>query len=74
MLYRYQRYIARNLTHSLLLITVSLTGIIWLTQALRFLDFIIDQGMQVSVFLELTSMLLPSLFMMVLPAATSTLR
>ncbi len=68
-MYRYSNYIARNLIHSTLLITFSLTSIVWLTQALRFIDFIVNQGVSISIFLKLTALLIPSLVLMVLPPA-----
>lgn len=68
-MYRYSKYIARHLIHSTLLITFSLTSIVWLTQALRFIDFIVNQGISVMVFLKLTLLLVPSLLLMILPPA-----
>lgn len=69
MMYRYNRYIARHLLHSALLIAFSLTSIVWLTQALRFIDFIVNQGVSIAIFLKLTALLLPSLLLMILPVA-----
>jgi lipopolysaccharide export system permease protein len=68
-MYRYSLYIARQLAHSILLLTFSLTSIIWLTQALRFIDFIVNQGVSIGVFLKLTVLLIPSLLLMILPPA-----
>lgn len=68
-MYCYSKYIARHLIHSTLLITFSLTSIVWLTQALRFIDFIVNQGVSVLIFLKLTVLLIPSLVMMILPPA-----
>ncbi len=68
-MYRYSQYIARHLVHSTLLITFSLTSIVWLTQALRFIDFIVNQGVSVMIFLKLTVLLVPSLLLMILPPA-----
>lgn len=68
-MYHYSKYIVRHLIHSTLLITFSLTSIIWLTQALRFIDFIVNQGVSVMVFLKLTALLIPSLLLMILPPA-----
>ena len=68
-MYHYSKYIARHLVHSTLLITFSLTSIIWLTQALRFIDFIVNQGVSITIFLKLTVLLLPSLVLMILPPA-----
>lgn len=65
----YKHYIARQLVHSTLLITVSLTSIVWLMQALRFVDFIVNQGVSILVFLKLTLLLVPSLLLIVLPPA-----
>lgn len=68
-MYRYNKYIIRHLVHSTLLITFSLTSIVWLTQALRFVEFIVNQGVSINVFLHLTVLLIPSLLMMILPPA-----
>ena len=68
-MYRYSKYIVRHLVHSTLLITCSLTSIVWLTQALRFIDFIVNQGVSIMVFLQLTLLLIPSLVLMILPPA-----
>jgi len=68
-MYHYSKYIARHLIHSTLLITFSLTSIVWLTQALRFIDFIVNQGVSIMVFLKLTILLIPSLLLMILPPA-----
>lgn len=55
--------------HSMLLITFSLTSIVWLTQALRFIDFIVNQGVSITVFLKLTVLLIPSLLNVIFPPA-----
>jgi lipopolysaccharide export system permease protein len=62
-------YIFRLLSWPLLLITFCLTSIIWLTQALRFIDFIINRGLGVLDFLYITLLLVPALLMIVLPVA-----
>lgn len=68
-MYRYNKYIIKHLVHSTLLITFSLTSIVWLTQALRFVEFIVNQGVSITVFMELTLLLVPSLLMMIFPPA-----
>ena len=68
-MYQYSKYIARQLVHATLLITFSLTSIVWLTQALRFIDFIVNQGVSIVIFLKLTVLLIPSLLLMILPPA-----
>jgi lipopolysaccharide export system permease protein len=50
-----------------LLVTLSLTGVVWLTQALRFVDFIINRGVSFGSFLGLTLLLIPSLLLFILP-------
>lgn len=51
-------------------ITLTLTGVIWLTQALRLLDRLIGNGVAFGSFLYLTSLLMPALLSVVLPIAT----
>lgn len=68
-MYRYNVYIMKHLTSSAALVTVSLTSIIWLTQALRFIDFIVHRGISFLNFLELTLLLIPSLMLFILPFA-----
>lgn len=68
-MYRYSIYIVKQLAYSAVLITLSLTSIIWLTQALRFIDFIINRGISFGSFLELTLLMVPSLMLFVMPFA-----
>lgn len=68
-MYRYSIYIMKQLAQATVLITLSLTSIIWLTQALRFIDFIVDRGISFISFLELTMLLVPSLMLFVIPFA-----
>ncbi len=65
----YAKYIIANLAGPVFFITVSLTCVVWLTQALRYVEYIINQGLPVKDFLYLISLLLPSLLGMVLPIA-----
>ncbi len=64
---RYVRYINYHLSMPLLVITMTLTGIIWLTQSLRFIDLIVNRGLGVSTFLYLSALILPSLLLIILP-------
>lgn len=68
----YNRYIAKQLLMSMVLITLTITGIIWLTQSLRFLDLIVNRGLDISTFLYLSSLLIPSLLLLILPVAMLT--
>lgn len=67
---RYQIYILGQLSIVTLVVALSLTSIVWLLQALRFVDYIVNRGVSIGTFLQLTSMLLPSLLVMILPVAT----
>ena len=65
----YERYLLFNLITPTVLITVALTGVIWLTQVLRFLDFMLNRGLTASEFLYLTGLMLPSLLLIIIPVA-----
>lgn len=62
-------YGLRQLTVSVLFITVSLTFAVWLTQSLRFVDLIVNRGLTIGAFLYFVLLLLPSLLAAVLPVA-----
>ncbi len=63
------RYIIRQIFVGFLLVTFSLMSIIWLTQSLRFVDLITNNGIPVSIFAELTSLLMPRIFSILAPVA-----
>lgn len=63
------RYLLKHLINPVLFISLSLTCIIWLAQSLRFIDLIVNRGLSVSLFLYLTTLLMPSLLAIVLPIA-----
>lgn len=65
----YVTYIGRYLVFSALLVAFSLTAIVWLTQALRFIDFIVNRGVSAFTFLKLTGLMVPSLLFVVMPFA-----
>lgn len=62
-------YIIKHLAWPTLLITASLTCIIWLTQALRFIDFIVNRGLSIGDFIYITSLLFPSLLLLLVPVS-----
>ena len=66
---RYKRYLLVQLLLPTFVITLTLTGIVWLTQALRFIDLIVNKGLSVSTFLYLSVLLIPALLMIIMPAA-----
>lgn len=63
------RYIFWQSAVPFMLATAVLTGIIWLTQALKMLDLLITQGQSLGTFFELSLLALPSAVNTVLPIA-----
>lgn len=61
------RYIIKQILIGFLLVTFSLMSIIWLTQSLRFIDLITNNGISISIFAELTSLLMPRIFTVLAP-------
>jgi lipopolysaccharide export system permease protein len=66
---RYVRYILMQLLWPALLITGTLTGIIWLIESLRFIDFIVNRGLALTDFLHITALLFPELLSLLVPIA-----
>ncbi len=60
-------YIMKQIFIGFLLVTFSLMSIIWLTQSLRFVDLITNNGIPVSIFAEMTSLLMPRIFTVLAP-------
>lgn len=60
-------YIAKQIFIGFLLVSFSLMSIIWLTQSLRFVDLITNKGIPVSLFAEMTSLLMPRIFTILAP-------
>jgi lipopolysaccharide export system permease protein len=63
------KYIFRTTLASFALVLVSLTGVIWITQALRGIDLMTSQGQTVLTFLGLTSLAIPVLVLIISPIA-----
>ncbi|MFW5678988.1 MAG: LptF/LptG family permease [Pseudomonadota bacterium] len=63
------RYLLRQLLAPTLLALVAFAGAVWVSQALRFVDLIVNQGLSVLTFTYLTGLLIPSLVLVVLPFA-----
>ncbi len=69
MIRRHTSYILAQLAITTTTIAVALVSVIWLTQSLRFLDFIINRGLSVLSFLKVTLLLLPSIMTAIIPVA-----
>jgi lipopolysaccharide export system permease protein len=63
------RYVFRTTLASFALVLVSLTGVIWITQALRGIDLMTSQGQTIVTFLGLTSLVIPALVLIIAPIA-----
>lgn len=66
---QYERYLLAHLVWPTVLVTAALTGIVWLTQVLRFIDFMLNRGLTLGDFLFLTGLMLPALLLVIIPIA-----
>ena len=60
-------YFIRLIAINTAIITFSLTGAIWLTQSLRFVDLIMNKGLSIIIFLKLVAFLIPRFLVIILP-------
>jgi lipopolysaccharide export system permease protein len=67
---RLDRYVFRQLFLALVAVTGGLAALIWLTQSLRFVELVVNHGLSLVVFLELTGLLIPSFIAVILPITT----
>jgi lipopolysaccharide export system permease protein len=65
----FTRYVLRQLVVGMILVTAGLSCIIWLSQSLRFVEMIVNQGVSVTTFVYLTMLMLPSFLTIILPIA-----
>jgi lipopolysaccharide export system permease protein len=63
------KYIFRTTLASFVVVLVSLTGVIWITQALRGIDLMTSQGQTILTFLGITSLAIPVLVLIISPIA-----
>jgi lipopolysaccharide export system permease protein len=63
------RYIFRTTLASFAVVLVSLTGVIWITQALRGIDLMTSQGQTIITFLGITGLVIPALVLIISPIA-----
>ena len=63
------RYIFRTTLGAFLIVLISLTAVIWVTQALREIDIMTNQGQSILVFVGITSLLIPMLVLVIAPIA-----
>ncbi len=63
------KYIFRTTLAAFAMVLVSLTGVIWITQALRQIDLMTSQGQTIVTFLGISSLVIPSLLGVIAPIA-----
>lgn len=63
------RYIFRTTLEAFLIVLGSLTAVIWVTQALRDLDIMTNQGQTILIFVGITGLIIPLLVMVIAPIA-----
>ena len=63
------KYIFRTTLGAFVMILVSLTGVIWITQALRGIDLMTNQGQTILVFIGVTGLAIPVLALIIAPLA-----
>lgn len=63
------RYVFRTSFQGFISVLVSLTAVIWVTQILRQIDLITSQGQTVLAFFAITSLIIPSLMLVLAPIA-----
>ena len=67
---RIDRYVFRQLLIALVSATAALVALIWLTQSLRFVELVVNRGLSLWVFLQLTGLLIPNFVAVILPITT----
>ncbi len=63
------RYIFRTTFGAFLVICVSVTALMWITQALRDIDLMTNQGQSILVFVGITGLIIPLLVLIIAPIA-----
>jgi lipopolysaccharide export system permease protein len=66
---RIERYVLRTTATAFITGLVVLTGVIWITQALRQIDLLTSKGQTILIFLLMTGLALPSLIAVIAPVA-----
>ena len=64
---RLDRYILGQMLAALGFFALVFAGVVWLTQAVRLIDTVVASGQSARVFLEFSALVLPQVFVIVLP-------
>lgn len=65
----FDRVVIRQLLFGVLFVTAVLSGLLWLSQSLRFVDWIVNRGLSPGRFVQLIMLLLPDFLVIILPIA-----
>src|SRR5262249_53395540 len=63
------RYIFRTTLGAFLVICASVTALMWITQAMRHIDLMTNQGQSIFVFIGITGLIIPLLVLIIAPIA-----
>jgi lipopolysaccharide export system permease protein len=62
-------YILSQLTLATVALILTISSVIWLQQSLRFVDWMVNRGLPVSVFLYIAVLIMPNFLVLILPVA-----
>ena len=68
-MHAFNRDVFRQLFVGMILVTVGLTCVLWMSQSLRFVDFIVNRGLDLGTFLYLIALMLPNFMLVIMPIA-----
>jgi lipopolysaccharide export system permease protein len=66
---QYQIYLLRQLLTAMVIVTMVMTGIIWLFVSVRAVESIVNRGLSLSLFFTLTGLQLPNFLVLIIPIA-----
>ena len=69
MINRISSYIFLQLAVGLVMVTAAVTCVVWLSQSLRFVEMIVNRGLNAGSFLTLTGLMMPNFLTIILPIA-----
>ena len=64
---QYQMYLLRQLVVAMLIVTLVMTGIIWLFVSVRAVESIVNRGLSLQLFLTITGLQLPNFLVQIIP-------
>lgn len=66
---RFDWHLVKQLVIGMIFVTAGLTGVLWLSQSLRFIDLIVNRGLGAGTFFHLVMLLLPNYLLVIVPIA-----